>query len=41
MAAIVKTKLKNARDALNRKDFEKAKIAASDALEYEPENYNA
>ena len=41
MSAIVKTKLKAARDALAKKDFEKAKSAASDVLDYEPDNYNA
>ncbi|KAJ3553260.1 hypothetical protein NM688_g3709 [Phlebia brevispora] len=41
MSAIVKTKLKGAREALSKKDYEKAKAAASDALDYEPENYNA
>ncbi|GJE96722.1 TPR-like protein [Phanerochaete sordida] len=41
MSAIVKTKLKAAREALAKKDYEKAKSAASDALDYEPDNYNA
>lgn len=39
-AAIVKTKLKTARDALTNKEYEKAKAAASDALDYDSENYN-
>ena len=41
MSAIVKTKLKAAREALAKKDYEKAKSAATDALDYEPDNYNA
>lgn len=41
MSAIVKTKLKAAREALAKKDYEKAKSAASDVLDYEPDNYNA
>lgn len=41
MSAIVKTKLKAARDALTKKDYEKAQIAASDVLDYDPDNYNA
>ena len=41
MNQIVKTKVKNARDALSNKNWEKAKTAASDALEFDPENYNA
>lgn len=41
MSAIVKTKLKAARDAIGKKDYEKARAAASDALDYDPENYNA
>ena len=41
MSAIVKTKLKAARDALSNKDWDRAKSAASSALEYDPENYNA
>ncbi|EKM54043.1 uncharacterized protein PHACADRAFT_145635 [Phanerochaete carnosa HHB-10118-sp] len=41
MSAIVKTKLKAARDALSKKDYEKARAAAGDVLDYEPDNYNA
>ena len=41
MAAIVKTKLKAARDATNLKDWKKAKAAASATLDYDPENYMA
>lgn len=41
MSTIVKTKLKGAREALGKKDYEKAKILATSALEYDPENYNA
>lgn len=41
MFAIVKTKLKNAKEALAKKDYAKARTAASDALEHDPDNYNA
>ena len=41
MSAFVKTKLKAAREALNRQENERALDAALGALEYEPENYNA
>jgi superkiller protein 3 len=41
MASFVKTKLKNARDAITQKDYAKAKDLASQVLEYEPDNYNA
>jgi superkiller protein 3 len=41
MSALVKTKLKAARDAIGKKDWAAAQIAASTALEYEPDNYNA
>ena len=41
MSAIVKTKLKAARDAILKKDWEKAKTASSDVLDYEPDHYNA
>lgn len=37
----VKTKLKQARDAIGKKDFSKARDAALQVLEYEPDNYNA
>lgn len=41
MSAIVKTKLKNARDAIGKKNFPAARAAATDVLSYEPENYHA
>ncbi|KAH9947609.1 TPR-like protein [Amylocystis lapponica] len=41
MSAFVKNKLKAARDAINKKEYEKAKGAATEVLEYEPGNYNA
>lgn len=41
MSAIIKTKLKAARDALGKKDFAKARDAAEDVLSYEADNYNA
>ncbi|KLO19533.1 TPR-like protein [Schizopora paradoxa] len=37
----VKGKLKTARDAIGKKDFNKARDAATDVLTYEPDNYNA
>ncbi len=41
MSAIVKTKLKGARDAIAKKDYEKARDAAQQVLEYDPDNYFA
>lgn len=41
MSSFVKNKLKGARDALGKKEYEAARGAASQVLEYEPENYNA
>lgn len=41
MSAIVKPKLKAARDALQKKDYAKAKDASLSVLDYEPDNYNA
>ena len=41
MSSIVKTKLKGALTAIGLKDWEKARKAASEALDYEPENCNA
>lgn len=41
MASIVKTKLKAARDAIGKKEYQAAEQAALQALSYEPENYNA
>ncbi|KIK27908.1 hypothetical protein PISMIDRAFT_27774 [Pisolithus microcarpus 441] len=37
----VKSKLKVARDALGKKQYETARDAASQVLDYEPDNYNA
>lgn len=39
--SFVKNKLKAARDFLGKKDYAGAKDAASQILEYEPDNYNA
>lgn len=41
MASFVKSKVKAARDAIGKKDFASAENAALQALEYEPDNYNA
>ena len=41
MSAIARTKLKAARDAIGKKDWEKARASASDVLDYEPDNYHA
>ena len=41
MSALVKTKVKAARDAIGKKDYEKARDLALGALEYEPNNYLA
>jgi superkiller protein 3 len=41
MSALVKTKLKAAREAIGKKDWAAAQTAAATALEYEPDNYNA
>ncbi|TCD60261.1 Superkiller protein 3 [Steccherinum ochraceum] len=41
MSAFVKTKLKNAREAIGKKNYEVARDAARGVLEYEPENYHA
>jgi hypothetical protein len=41
MSALVKTKLKAARDAIGKKDWDAAQTAATTALDYEPDNYNA
>ncbi|PIL34098.1 hypothetical protein GSI_03809 [Ganoderma sinense ZZ0214-1] len=41
MSGIAKTKLKGARDAIAKKDYEKARDAAQQALEYDPDNYLA
>jgi superkiller protein 3 len=41
MSSFVKAKLKGARDALGKKEYEVAREAAIQILEYEPENYNA
>lgn len=39
--ALVKSKLKAAREALTKKNFQVARDAAAQVLEYEPESYNA
>ncbi|KAF9222633.1 superkiller protein 3 [Gyrodon lividus] len=41
MSSFAKTKLKAARDALGKKQYEAARDAASQVLDYEPDNYNA
>ena len=41
MSAIIKTKLKAARDALGKKDYNTARDAAQDVLAYDADNYNA
>lgn len=41
MASIVKNKLKAAREAIAKKDYEAARNNASMVLEFEPDNYNA
>ncbi|OCH91806.1 TPR-like protein [Obba rivulosa] len=41
MSAFVKSKLKAARDAIGKKDWENARQASEGVLEYEPANYNA
>ncbi|KZT56246.1 hypothetical protein CALCODRAFT_323866 [Calocera cornea HHB12733] len=41
MSSFLKSKLKQARDALGKKDWPAAKAAAEQVLEYEKENYNA
>ncbi|EMD32118.1 hypothetical protein CERSUDRAFT_119089 [Gelatoporia subvermispora B] len=41
MSAFVKSRLKAARDAIGKKDWETAKQSAEGVLEYEPANYNA
>lgn len=37
----VKTRLKAARDAITKKDWQVAQDASLQVLEYEPDNYNA
>lgn len=39
--SFVKAKLRLARDALDKKDYTKAKEAASEVLDYEISNYHA
>lgn len=39
--SFAKGKLKAARDAIGKKDYTAARDAALQALEYEPDNYNA
>ena len=41
MSKIAKTKLKTAKEAIQNKDFEKARDAALTALEYDADNYFA
>lgn len=41
MSSFVKTKLKNARDFLGKKNHAGAKDAALQVLQYEADNYNA
>lgn len=41
MSAFAKSKLKAARDAIGKQDYEKAREAALGVLEYEPDNYHA
>ncbi|THH28528.1 hypothetical protein EUX98_g5655 [Antrodiella citrinella] len=41
MASFVKAKLKNAREALGKKNYESARDAATEVLSFEPENYHA
>ena len=41
MSSFVKTKLKAARDALGKRQYEAARDAAAQVLDYEPDNYNA
>jgi superkiller protein 3 len=40
-AAFVKSKLKAARDSLQKKDYQAAHDASAQVLDYEPSNYNA
>jgi superkiller protein 3 len=41
MSALVKGKLKAARDAIGKKDYSAAQAAALQALDFESDNYNA
>lgn len=41
MSTIVKTRLKASREAIGKKDFEKARDDSLKVLEFDPENYNA
>ena len=41
MTSLIKGKLKAAREALGKKDYETAKNASSQILDFEPDNYNA
>jgi hypothetical protein len=41
MSALVKAKLKAARDAIGKKDYAAAQVAALQALDFESDNYNA
>ncbi|PCH43840.1 hypothetical protein WOLCODRAFT_138620 [Wolfiporia cocos MD-104 SS10] len=41
MSAFVRSKLKAARDAINKKDYEKARQSSLEVLEYEPDSFHA
>lgn len=41
MSAFSKSKLKAAKDAIGKQNYEKAQEAALGVLEYEPDNYHA
>ena len=41
MSAIAKTKVKNAKEAIAKKDYAKARDVANEALEYDPDNSSA
>lgn len=41
MSAVVKQKLKAARDAIGKKEWAKARDASNQIFDYEPDNYNA
>jgi hypothetical protein len=41
MSSFAKSKLKAARDAIGKKNYEQARDAAAQVLDYEPDNYTA
>jgi hypothetical protein len=41
MSSFAKSKLKAARDAIGKKKYEQAREAATQVLDYEPDNYTA